>query len=58
MENKENKDQSLYLIHSLMGNTSGSNNTQTLTDILNQTTVKPSNTQPNSTSNQPKKERK
>lgn len=39
MGDKTNNNQNI-LIHSLMGNTSGKNDTQTLTSLLNNTTVK------------------
>ena len=42
-KNDSNNNSQNFLTHSLVGNTTGKNNTQTLTNLLNQTTVKPSN---------------
>lgn len=55
MRQKEEKRDQNYLTHSLTGNTSGSNNVQTMIDILNQTTVKPSVQSTESNTNQSKK---
>lgn len=55
MEKKEGQRNQNYLTHSLTGNTSGSNNVQTMIDILNQTTVKPSVQSTESNTNQSKK---
>lgn len=55
MRQKEEKRDQNYLTHSLIGNTSGSNNVQTMIDILNQTTVKPSVQSTESNTNQSKK---
>lgn len=55
MRQKEEKREQNYLTHSLTGNTSGSNNVQTMIDILNQTTVKPSVQSTESNTNQSKK---
>ena len=55
MNNKGNKGKQNYLTHSLTGNTSGSNNTQTVVNILNRTTVNQSKQSPKSNGNQSKK---
>lgn len=55
MGQKEEQKNLNYLTHSLTGNTSGSNNMQTMMDILNQTTVKPSVQLTESNTNQSKK---
>ena len=55
MGNKEEKKNQNYLTHSLTGNTSGNNNTQTVVSILNQTTVRPVSQPVNSNQNQSKK---
>lgn len=49
MANKEERKPQGYIIHSLVGSTSGNNNTQTLTNILNSTTVKPTSQSVNAT---------
>lgn len=54
MDNKDKRNQN-YLTHSLTGNTSGNNNTQTVVDILNQTTVRPVPQSVKPIQNQPKK---
>lgn len=38
MDNQKRKNKSIHLSHSLTGNTTGSNNMQTMLDILKQTT--------------------
>lgn len=55
MGNKEEKRNQKYLTHSLTGNTTGSNNMQTMINILNQTTLKPSLQLTESNTNQSKK---
>lgn len=54
MGNKEEKKYQNYLTHSLTGNTSGNNTTQTVVNILNQTTVRPSSQSAKPNENQSK----
>lgn len=51
-----NKGKNGYLTHSLSGNTSGSNNTQTVVNILKQTTVNSTIKSLKTNGNQSKKE--
>lgn len=55
MGNKEEKKNQNYLTYSLTGNTSGNNNTQTVVNILNRTTVRPVSQSVNPDQNQSKK---
>jgi len=52
MANNEERKPQGYIIHSLVGSTSGNNNTQTLTNILNATTVKPASQSTNTSQTQ------
>lgn len=51
-----NKGEKKYLVHSLSGNTRGSNNTQTVVNILKQTTENSTIKSLKINKNQPKKE--
>ena len=55
MGQEEIKNNQNILTHSLKGNTSGSNSVQTMIDILNKTTVKPSVQSAELNTNQSKK---
>lgn len=55
MGQEEKKSSHNILTHSLNGNTSGSNSVQTMIDILNKTTVKPSVQSAELNTNQSKK---